>query len=150
MMRLRALVRRGLLRPWKFLGLALSSTLSRRTEEVLIKFVGHFVLPSDWLPSILSFLSPPAPSSNLLCSSLSSSLFVILSASNRRSLSVSFRSQSPRAEERKFYSLGACVATFSAKENRQSDFLPPFSSFRRTHGLLGHATSGIAGPASRS
>lgn len=56
-----------LLRPWHFLSLALSSTLSRRTEEVLIKFtVGHFASPSDWLPSILSFLP-------LLCLSVSSS-----------------------------------------------------------------------------
>lgn len=65
-----------LLRPWHFLGLALSSTLSRRTEEVLIKFtVGHFASPSDWLPSILSFLPLPTSSASLF---LPPPLFFIL------------------------------------------------------------------------
>lgn len=65
-----------LLRPWHFLGLALSSTLSRRTEEVLIKFtVGHFASPSDWLPSILSFLPFPTSSVSLF---LPPPLFFIL------------------------------------------------------------------------
>lgn len=65
-----------LLRPWHFLGLALSSTLSRRTEEVLIKFtVGHFASLSDWLPSILFFLPFPTSSASLF---LPPPLFFIL------------------------------------------------------------------------
>lgn len=72
-----------LLRPWHILGLALSSTLARRTEEVLIKFtVGHFVPSSDWLPSILSF--PPSPPRLPLC------LFLFLRLSfSRRPYSIS-------------------------------------------------------------
>lgn len=88
-----------LLRPWHFLGLALSSTLSRRTEEVLIKFtVGHFASPSDWLPSILSFLPLPTSSAFLflpppLFFILVTTLFPLsLSFSLSLSLSLSFLS----------------------------------------------------------
>lgn len=129
MMRIRTLDD-GLLRSWQFLGLVLSSTLSRRTEEVLIKFtVGHFVPPSDWLPSILSFLPFPITSPNLYVSSSSSACHSLEVYPSFPLFPLSVGKTSTLAR-RKLQPRDACVATFFAKEIGNQIFCVSFASQR--------------------